>query len=167
MPRQTQRHPVGRTPEPKLLSRADLRYHAAMHYPVTVRIAVQWGDLDVLGHVNNVHYFRWFESARIAYLERLGIATQGQGGPHPVLAATHCDFHAPLFFPASVDIGARITRVGRTSLTMEYALWHQGAPDKPLARGGGVVVLVDGKSGQATPVSDPLRQQIVALEGNL
>src|SRR5687767_1167703 len=40
---------------------------------VTVEIPVQWGDMDAFGHVNNTVYFRWFESARIAYFEKIGL----------------------------------------------------------------------------------------------
>ena len=43
-------------------------------WPVTIELPVQWGDMDSFGHVNNVVYLRWFESARIAYGNRIGLA---------------------------------------------------------------------------------------------
>ena len=43
-------------------------------YPVVISLPVQWGDQDLFGHVNNVVYFRWYESARIAYLDRIGVS---------------------------------------------------------------------------------------------
>ena len=69
-------------------------------FPVVIEMPVRWGDMDAFNHVNNVVYLRYFESARIAYFERLGfgisIAEQGIG---PILASTSCEFKFPLTYP--------------------------------------------------------------------
>ena len=92
-------------------------------FPVVISLPVQWGDQDAFGHVNNTPYFRWFESARIAYGMRVGLsrlkATQNIG---PILALITCDYRRQLTFPDTVHVGARITRIGRSSLTMEHRL---------------------------------------------
>src|SRR5437868_10202301 len=92
-------------------------------HPIVITLPVQWGDQDAFGHVNNVVYFRWFESARIAYGNRIGLAdlkaTQNIG---PILAAIACNYRRQLNYPDTVQVGARITRIGRSSMTMDHLL---------------------------------------------
>lgn len=131
-------------------------------YPVTIAFPIHWGDMDTLGHVNNVRYFRWFESARIACFERIGVSTTGRG-VGPILASTSCDFLRPLVYPADVVVGARIVRVGETSMTLEYGLWRAGAEEELHARGASVVVLVNYDTGVKVRVPDDVRQAIALL----
>jgi len=131
-------------------------------YPVTIEFPIHWGDMDALGHVNNGRYFRWFESARIACLQRIGVSTSGRG-VGPILASTSCDFLRPLVYPADVVVGVRIARVGETSMAMEYGLWRAGVEAELHARGGSVVVLVNYETGEKVRVPDEVRQAIAAL----
>ena len=87
---------------------------------VTVELPVQWGDMDALGHVNNTRFFTWFESARIALFDKIGVASAGPSAVAPILATTTCNYLTPLHFPAQLRVSARCTKVGETSLTMEY-----------------------------------------------
>jgi acyl-CoA thioester hydrolase len=131
--------------------------------PVEVPIRVQWGDMDALGHVNNARYFTWFESARIALFERLRLDSTGTPEVGPILARTSCDFLAPVTYPAELVAGTRITRLGNTSFGMEYALRRVSPePERIVARGEGVIVLIDYRSGAKVPIRDDLR---AALEG--
>ena len=132
-------------------------------YPVVVRVPVQWGDMDALGHVNNAVYFTWFESARIALFERVGLAITGTPEVGPILAHTRCDFLAPVRYPAEVVAGTRIERLGNTSFTMAYEVTLAGEPERPVARGEGVVVLVDYRDGSKVPLSATLREALAAL----
>src|SRR5712691_11634259 len=88
---------------------------------VTVEIPVAWGDMDAFGHVNNTIYFKWFESARIAYFEKIGLNERMRRAHRgPILARTSCDFEKPLTFPDTVRASARVVRLGTTSFLMEY-----------------------------------------------
>src|SRR5688500_16453344 len=91
-------------------------------FPITVRFPVQWGEMDAYGHVNNARYFTWFEAARIAYMARVGLVStemqKPEGGVGPILAATNADYLRPVVFPADLVVGARVTRIGNSSLTM-------------------------------------------------
>jgi acyl-CoA thioester hydrolase len=133
-------------------------------YPVTIAFPIHWGDMDALGHVNNGRYFRWFESARIACFQRIGVSTSGRG-VGPILASTSCDFLRPLVYPADVVVGARIVRVGETSMTIEYGLWRAGAEEELHARGTSVVVLVNYETGDKVRVPEEVRQAIAMLGG--
>lgn len=134
-------------------------------FPVTVTIPVQWGDLDALGHVNNTCYFRWFESARIALFRQVGLATTGVPEVGPILASTKCDFLGEVRFPAEVTIGTRIESLGTTSFVMEYGATEASDPERLVARGQGVIVLVDYRNGDKVPISDDLRRRLEELRG--
>lgn len=130
---------------------------------VSVTLTVQWGDMDALGHVNNARFFTWFESARIALFSRVGVLTSRPSSVGPILATTTCDFLRPVVFPATVVASARVSRVGETSLAMEYEVRDAAAPETLYARGGSVAVLVDYASMQKTRVPDDVRAAIEAL----
>ncbi len=74
-------------------------------FPLTVSIVVQWSEMDALGHVNNARFFTWFESARIAMFQRIGVATSGLSAIGPILATTTCDFLRTVVYPATVRVG--------------------------------------------------------------
>jgi len=127
-----------------------------------VALDVLWADMDALGHVNNARYFTWFESARIALLERLGIVAAGPSRVGPILATTSCDFLAPIRYPARVHASARVSKVGRTSLTIDYEV---ATSERVHARGSSVVVLVDYETSAKVEVPDAVRAAIASLSG--
>ena len=134
-------------------------------FPVTIRFPMHWGDMDALGHANNVRFFRWFESARIAYFERIALQRQPSSkAVGPILAHASCDYLRPLHYPADLVVGARVSKIGNTSVAMEYQVCTSNALATPYAKGTGVVVLVDYTSGKKITVSDALRSAIDALE---
>ena len=131
-------------------------------FPVVLRLPVLWGDADALGHVNNVRYFRWMESARIEYFRRLALDTTGSG-TGPVLATTTCDYLRPVHFPADVDVGVRVTKLGGSSVAMEYGISLSSG--ELVARGSSVVVIVSYATMTKVTVADDVRAAIARLEG--
>lgn len=135
-------------------------------YPVVIEFAVSWSDMDAFGHVNNKSYFRYFEDARIAYFD----AAELQGvsgvpdGVGPVLAATSCRFRAPLFFPDTIAVGARVVNLEEDRFTVEHAV----ASEKLgliAAHGEARVVSFDFSTQQKVPVPEAWRRAIAKLEG--
>ncbi|MBX6313312.1 MAG: acyl-CoA thioesterase [Isosphaeraceae bacterium] len=134
-------------------------------FPVLIRLPVQWGDQDAFGHVNNVIYFRWFESARIEYCRRIGLLemleTERLG---PILASIQCDYRRPLTHPDDVLVAARVSRIGRTSLGMEHRIISQ-AQRAIAAEGNSTLVVFDYATNTPHPIPTPIREAIVRLEG--
>src|SRR5215210_2137077 len=96
-------------------------------YPVVIEIPVAWGEMDSLLHVNNIVYFRYFESARMDYFVRLGLWDyMRETGVGPILASTQCRFRAPLTYPDTVSVGARVPEVGDDRFLMEYVVVSRG-----------------------------------------
>jgi acyl-CoA thioester hydrolase len=134
-----------------------------MDYPVTVEFPLHWGEMDAFGHVNNARYFTWFESARIAFFLKAGLAMEHRAEVAPILAAAHCDYLEPVVFPARLVVGARATKLGNTSLTLEHAVWPVGEPEHFFARGTSVVVLLNYATGEKVRIPDALRAAITQL----
>jgi acyl-CoA thioester hydrolase len=120
-------------------------------------LPVQWGDQDAFGHVNNVVYFRWFESARIDLLNLFPTSvTMSGAGLGPILASIKCDYRRQLHFPDTVYIGSRITRVGRSSADIGHTVIsrQQGVA---VADGSSVIVVYDYTAKRVTRIPDDLR----------
>jgi len=128
---------------------------------------VQWGDQDLFGHVNNTVYFRWFESARVDYLNRLGLARlHGDEAHGPILAHVGCNFRRQLEFPDTVRIGTRVRRMGHSSLTVEQAVWSTTKNLLLVAEGPSTIVLFDYRAQKPIRVPDDIRRKIEQLEGH-
>ncbi len=131
-------------------------------WPVTIEVPVQWGDMDSFGHVNNVVYLRWFETARIEYFARAGVLDE-MPRVGPILARHEIDYRLPLTWPDRVRVLAKVTKLGNTSFTMGLELRSE-ARDALAAEGVAVIVMVDYEKGGKVPLSKELRQRIEALE---
>lgn len=128
-------------------------------YPVILEIPIAWGDMDAFGHVNNTVYFRLFESARIAYLDRIGFRGHDTM-VGPILASTHCRFRRPLVYPDTVHVGARVTELSDDRFTMDYQI-VSGKSGEVAAQGGGVVVAYDYGSGVKAAIPAAVRDAIL------
>ncbi|MFT3842648.1 MAG: thioesterase family protein [Myxococcaceae bacterium] len=128
-------------------------------WPLKIEIKVAWGEMDAFQHVNNTVYLRWFESARIAFFEKVGMNTiAGQSGAGPILARATVDFLKPVTYPDTITVEARVESVGNTSFVMHYRA--SSARLGECARGEGVVVMFDYASGSKVKVSDQLRARL-------
>jgi acyl-CoA thioester hydrolase len=136
------------------------------HFRVLLDWPVQWGDQDLFGHVNNTVYFRWFETARVDYLSRIGLARlHGNEAHGPILAHIACNYRRQLQFPDTVRIGTRVSRIGRTSMTIEHALWSREQEMALAADGNSTIVVFDYNVQKPIQVPDQLRKLIEELEG--
>jgi acyl-CoA thioester hydrolase len=131
-------------------------------FPVIVEIAVAWGEMDAFQHVNNVVYFRYFETARIAYFERAGWATPA-GAIGPILGSTSCAFKFPLTYPDTVAVGARVTRIEADRVTMHCRAVSR-RHGRIAAENESVVVAYDYAERRRAALPDEVRARIEALE---
>jgi acyl-CoA thioester hydrolase len=132
-------------------------------YRTITCLPVQWGDQDAFGHVNNVVYFRWFESARVDLLNACHSAVTMSGtGLGPILASVKCDYRRQLRFPDTVYIGSKITRSGRSSADIMHAVVSR-EQGEIVAEGVSVIVVFDYDTQRVTRIPDDLRQQFEAL----
>ncbi|MDP6654702.1 MAG: thioesterase family protein [SAR324 cluster bacterium] len=134
-------------------------------FPVVVEIPVIWGDMDSFQHVNNVIYFRYFESARIQYFEAVGLMDiVEQLGIGPILGSTSCRYRTPLTYPDTVYVGAKITEMHEKRFTMEYLIVSEQHPET-VAEGSGVVICYNYQKNQSTQIPEVVHHAIEKLEG--
>ena len=95
-------------------------------YRVFREISTRWMDNDIYGHVNNVVYYSWFDTAVNAYLIEQGALDIHQGEAIGLVIETQCNYFAPLAFPQTIDAGIRVARLGGSSVRYEVGLFAQG-----------------------------------------
>ena len=111
-------------------------------FKVFRRIDTRWMDNDVYGHVNNVVYYSWFDTAVNAHLIEQGALDIHHGQTIGLVVETHCNYFAPLSFPQVIEAGIRVAKMGGSSVRYEIGLFAQGE-DLCAARGHFVHVYVD------------------------
>jgi acyl-CoA thioester hydrolase len=145
--------------------RADHPHELLRDFPVVISLAVEWGDQDSFCHVNNTIYLKWCETARVVYLEQIEmwqlIKTQGMG---PILAALSCNYRHVVTFPDTVQVGARVTKIGNSSFRMAHEVVSL-AQNRVVADSDTVLVFVEYQRNRSLPVPAGLREAMEKLEG--
>jgi acyl-CoA thioester hydrolase len=108
------------SPRPQALLRS--------HYPRFRTITTRWMDNDAYGHVNNVVYYSFFDTAVNAHLIEAGALAIETSPVIGLVVETKCNYFAPLAFPQTVDAGLRVAHVGRSSVRYEVGLFGAGEP---------------------------------------
>ena len=132
-------------------------------FVIHLDVPVAWGEQDLFGHVNNIVYFRYFESVRMHYLERIGtLRSHREQGIGVILASTTCDFKKPVEWPQRLRILTGTTHIGTTSFTMAYRITNEAGA--VVAEGTSVQVMYDYNAGQKTPIPATVRKAIEELQ---
>lgn len=142
---------------------SDLQTHLE-GFPAVIEIPVAWGEMDSFGHVNNIIYFRYFESGRLDYFEKIGyldmVKTEGLG---PILASTQCRFRFPLTYPDTISVGTKISDIQEDRFLMHYRIVSH-THKKIAAEGNGLIVSYDYNQNSKTPIPEKILEKIKNLE---
>src|SRR5688572_33019342 len=118
------------------------------------RIAIRWGDMDAMGHVNNTVYFRFMEQARIAWFEALvppGTAWRTNG---IVIVNASCNFKRALNYPGTLEVKVLVGAPGGSSVPTFYELWLE---DELHADGAATVVFIDMQAQRPVRIPERIR----------
>lgn len=124
--------------------------------PITTR----WHDNDIYGHVNNVTYYSFFDSAVNTYLIERGGLDIHDGSVVGFVVSSSCDYFASIAYPDFIEVGLRVAKLGNSSVQYELAVFKVGE-EEACAAGRFVHVFVDRGSNQPVPIPEALR---VALQ---
>jgi acyl-CoA thioester hydrolase len=141
-------------PRPQPLPRSAYRAFRA--------IGTRWSDNDVYGHVNNVVYYSWFDTAVNAHLIEQGALDIHAGPVIGLVIETQCNYFAPLAFPQTVWAGLRVAHLGSSSVRYEVGLFADGE-DLAAACGHFVHVYVDRETRRPVPLPDVLKTTLETL----
>ena len=132
------------------------------HYRAWRDIGTRWADNDVYGHVNNVVYYSWFDTAVNAHLIEAGALDIHAGPVIGLVIETQCNYFASLAFPQTVQAGLRVAHLGRSSVRYEVGLFAAGEP-LSAAAGHFVHVYVDRHTRRPVPLPDALKTTLETL----
>lgn len=139
------------TPREPAHRRADYRH---FH-----RIETRWMDNDAYGHVNNVVYYSWFDTAVNQYLIRSGVLDIESSPVIGLVVETQCRYFSALAFPQPVEIGLRVASLGKSSVRYELGVFAEGA-DTASAQGHFIHVYVDRATQRPGALPAPLRSAL-------
>jgi acyl-CoA thioester hydrolase len=132
-------------------------------YPVVVDQAVDWADMDLFGHVNNVVYFRYFENVRVEYFQRIGFWDMlRETGIGPIVASTQARFRRAVQYPDTLRAGAKLVAISEDRFTLKHALVSRTTGELK-TEGDAVVVAYDYRAKRKTTIPNALRQAIESL----
>ena len=131
-------------------------------YRAFLAIPTRWMDNDAYGHVNNVVYYSYFDTAVNEHLIRAGGLDIARDPVVGYVVETSCRFAKPLAFPEVVDAGLRVVRIGNSSVEYDIGLFRRG-DEQAAARGRFVHVWVDRATQQPTRVPDKIRVALAPL----
>jgi acyl-CoA thioester hydrolase len=128
-----------------------------------VSLDTRWMDNDVYGHVNNVTYYSWFDTAVARFLVEEGVLDIGSSPAIGLVVETQCRYFAPIAFPDRIACGLRCGRIGTSSVRYEIAVFRE-AEERASAEGHFVHVYVDRATQKTpTPIPERLRAALAAL----
>ena len=133
-------------------------------FPVTIELPVVWGDMDSFCHVNNSVYFRYFESAHIAYFEKIEFTKLKENiGVGPILAKTGCRFKKALSYPDNVQVGARSSDIEEDRFLINYRVVSQKL-NAVAAEGEGMFVCFDYRKNKKASLPAEIVENIKRIE---
>ncbi|MGV8075638.1 MAG: acyl-CoA thioesterase [Syntrophobacteraceae bacterium] len=136
-------------------------------FPVVVEIPVEWGDMDAFRHVNNVVYFRYFQSARIAYFDRIGIwEFMEKTGIGLKISSVQAKYLTSLTYPDVVSIGTRVSGTNPNGFTMQCSVFSH-RHSRIAAEGEAEIVTYNYRNYQNIPLPAKLKQKIHDIEAEL
>lgn len=135
-------------------------------YREFMSLETRWMDNDVYGHVNNVQYYSYFDTAVNRYLIKTGWLDIHQGEVIGLVVETRCTYHASVAFPDRLDIGLRVERLGNSSVRYGIAVFREGE-DEAAADGDFVHVYVDRDTNAPGPLPSSLRTILEPLVVNV
>ena len=139
-------------------SRVPGRDDYKVFYPITTR----WSDNDIYGHVNNVTYYSYFDTAANRYLIEEGGLDIEDSRIVGYVVNSGCEYHAPITYPESVEAGVRVDRLGNSSVQYGIAIFRDGE-QQAAAHGHFVHVFVERAENKSVPIPENLRTALERL----
>ncbi len=130
-------------------------------YPWHLTLQTRWMDNDLYGHVNNVVYYSFFDTAVNRFLIDAGVLDPQRSEVIGLVVQTTCEYFAPISFPQPVVIGVRAARVGNSSVRYELGIFTES--DTPAAQGAFVHVYVDRQTRKPKRVPDAMREALARI----
>jgi len=132
---------------------------------VKIELRIDWSEIDLFGHINNLAIMKYVQASRVNYLEMIGLMQmQSALKIGPILASTACQFRRPLFYPGRVVIGTRVDLVKRTSFHCRHVITNE--MNEVIAEAQDILVFYDFNNHTKVLIPEEIRERIAELEKN-
>lgn len=133
-------------------------------FPVELKLRLDWSELDLFGHINNVMFFKYIQASRVNYWATIKLMRDyEQRKIGPLLASTSCQFKKPLFFPGNITVKARIDFIKNSSFGIQHRIYNDKG--ELAAEAQDVIVLYDFNKNEKVIIPDEWRKSIEEVEG--
>ncbi len=138
-----------------------------MHnFPVKLELRIDWSEMDLFGHVNNVAYFKYIQASRVNYWEKSMLtALFSEMKVGPILLSTGCQFIKPLHYPGNIVVESRVEFIKNTSFGIHHRILNEA--NEIAAEAHDVIVTFDFNKNEKVPVSDEFRKAVAEIEGRV
>jgi acyl-CoA thioester hydrolase len=134
-----------------------------MLFPIKLPLRLDWSEMDMFGHINNVSYFKYIQASRVNYWGSIGLTQlHSEMKLGPILASTSCNFLKPLFYPGDIVVEASVSFIKNTSFGIRHQILNSN--NELAATADDVIVLYDFIQNEKVAMPLDLRQKIEALE---
>ena len=130
-------------------------------FPISIELRIDWSEIDTFGHVNNISYFKYIQTAKVNYLEKVGLMQLYKSeGIAPIMASCKCDFKQSLFYPGKVIIKSRIDMIKTTSFRICHQILNEAGKIAALAED--IIVVIDTKKNEKVAIPTSILEHIKA-----
>lgn len=134
-----------------------------MNYPVKLELRLDWSEMDLFGHINNVSYFKFIQASRVNYWETIGLTNlHNDMQTGPMLAATSCQFKKPLFYPGRITVEAGMREIRNTSFILQHRILNEQG--ELAAEAEDVIVMFNFQANEKVTFPEELLRKVEALE---
>src|SRR5688572_2335570 len=125
-----------------------------------LKLRIDWSEIDIFGHVNNVMFFKYLQAARVNYWDLIGLsASYEKEQLGAMLASTQCNFKLPLFYPGNILIQTKVEFIKNTSFGFEHMVMNEKG--EIAAEGKDVIVVYDYTRGVKAEIPEWLRNNLM------
>ncbi len=128
-------------------------------FPIALDLRLDWSEMDLFGHINNVSYFKYVQASRVHCWEVCGLAASfSETKTGPILRSTTCEFLKPLHFPGNISVRAKIDFVKNTSFGIHHRIYNEQG--ELCAEAADVIVWFDFNANSKTLITNELRIEL-------
>jgi acyl-CoA thioester hydrolase len=130
---------------------------------VKLELRIDWSEIDLFGHVNNLAIMKYIQAARVNYLELVDLMQlQTEKKIGPILASTNCQFRRPLFYPGQVTVYSKVDSIKNTSFRIQHIVYND--KHEVSAEANDIIVFYDFNKNTKEAIPEAIRRKIEALE---
>jgi len=135
----------------------------APDFKVKLNLRLDWSEMDLFGHINNVMYMKYIQASRVNYWESISLMKHFEsGGIGPILLSTSCLFKKPLHYPGNILVQVRMEFIKNTSFGLHHQILNE--ENEVCAEAKDIIVMYDFSRNEKVPVSGEMRDVIEKLE---